>query len=131
MKHSHMLLYMVVFGLAFLMSYVSGIEYKSDKAPVVAGIKAPERLYFVAVTSVYDGDTFTGDIDLGLDVVLKDQKFRLKDINTPELRGADKEAGIVERDKLREQINKRKVIVQINGKGKYGRWITVIKGVIE
>ena len=36
------------------------------------------------VIDVYDGDSITVDIDLGFDVVLSQQKFRLARIDTPE-----------------------------------------------
>ena len=47
------------------------------------------NLYFYKanVTSVYDGDTITADIDLGLGVFIKKQKLRLSRIDAPELRG--------------------------------------------
>lgn len=43
--------------------------------------------YAAQVVSVYDGDTITVDIDLGLEVWLKGQKIRLLNIDTPEVRG--------------------------------------------
>jgi len=97
-------------------------------APTVAAIDTPDRVFFVKVTDVYDGDTFTGDIDLGLGLILVKQKFRLEGINTPEVTGATKEEGFVERDKLRQQITNCNIIVKISGKCKYGRWLTKIVG---
>lgn len=41
--------------------------------------------YKARVRSVYDGDTFRADVDLGFDVWLNDIAFRLNRINTPEL----------------------------------------------
>ena len=46
------------------------------------------------VTKVYDGDTITVDIDLGFDILFKNQKIRLSRINTPEVRGEEREEGL-------------------------------------
>ena len=50
-------------------------------------------IYKAEVVSVYDGDTITVDIDLGFNVVLRKQKIRLGGINTPEIRGEEREEG--------------------------------------
>ena len=47
--------------------------------------------YKVKVTRVVDGDTVDVDIDLGFSVVLKKQRVRLYEIDTPESRTRDKE----------------------------------------
>jgi micrococcal nuclease len=78
---------------------------------------------------VYDGDTITVNIDLGLDVYLNKQKIRLLGINAPEMRGKDKARGIKSRDWLRSKIEERIIIIRIDdkkSKGKYGRWLGVI-----
>ena len=85
--------------------------------------------YKVKITSVYDGDTVTGDIDLGFEVWMHDQKFRLYGINTPELRTKDsdeKERGYAARDRLRELVLDKTVRIRSHGKGKYGRWLVEI-----
>jgi micrococcal nuclease len=41
--------------------------------------------YRATVTAIHDGDTYTLDIDLGLNVHLTDQKLRLAHANAPEL----------------------------------------------
>ncbi|MCB0287156.1 MAG: nuclease, partial [Calditrichaeota bacterium] len=60
--------------------------------------------YQAIVTSVYDGDTCTVDIDLGFSMWIKGEKLRLFRINAPEIRGAEREKGLVSRDFLRELI---------------------------
>ena len=86
--------------------------------------------YKANVISVYDGDTITCNIDLGFGIIIKKQKIRLYGINTPELRGDDKEKekGIIARDKVRELINGKEIILQSikDKKGKYGRWLGII-----
>jgi micrococcal nuclease len=89
----------------------------------------PDLYYYSAmVTSVYDGDTVTVDIDLGFGVLLKKQKIRLLAINTPEIRGEERPDGLIARDFLREKILNKQVIIKTfkDSTGKYGRWLGVI-----
>jgi len=81
--------------------------------------------YKANITSVYDNNTFTADIDLGLGISIKGQKLRLSRINAPEIRGDTREAGLLSRDFLREKINGKKIIIQTikDRKGRYGRYI--------
>ena len=90
---------------------------------VVTYSKSP---YDAKVVKIYDADTFTCDIELGLDIVLKKQKIRLSDIDAPEMRGLEKLEGKLARDYIRNVIFNEQdslVILDIFGKGKYGRWI--------
>ena len=84
--------------------------------------------YKAKVTSVYDGDTITVDIDLGMNVVLTGQKIRLYGIDTPEVRGSEREDGLVSRDWLRDKILDKWVVIKTHkdSKGKYGRWLGTI-----
>jgi len=63
-------------------------------------LRLQSKLYYYAghVTSVYDGDTFTVDLDIGLGIWRRSQTIRLWKVNTPELRGADREKGLEARD---------------------------------
>jgi micrococcal nuclease len=81
--------------------------------------------YIANVVDVYDGDTCTVDIDLGLHTWIKGEKVRLNRINAPELRGAERAKGLKSRDFLRSLIlNKQLVIETIRDKkGKYGRYL--------
>ena len=81
--------------------------------------------YRAFVRKVYDGDTVTVDIDLGFDVVLKDQKIRLTKINAPEVRGDQRPEGLKSRDALRDKIGNKwiRIKTQKDKKGKYGRWL--------
>ena len=81
--------------------------------------------YRAFVRKVYDGDTITVDIDLGFDVVLKDQKIRLTKINAPEVRGDQRPEGLKSRDALRDKIGNKwiRIKTQKDKKGKYGRWL--------
>jgi len=85
--------------------------------------------YNVKITSVYDGDTVTGDIDLGFGIWIFKQKFRLLGIDTPEIRTKDQEEkkrAYAARDRLRELILGKTVRIRSFGKGKYGRWLIEI-----
>jgi micrococcal nuclease len=84
--------------------------------------------YRAEIVSVYDGDTCTADLDLGLGVWVRGEKLRLLRINAPEMRGDEKEAGTVSRDFLRERILGKEVFVQTvkDSRGKYGRYLAEI-----
>lgn len=86
------------------------------------------HLYRANVTKVYDGDTVTVDIQLGMDIVMKSQSIRLYGINTPEVKGVSREMGLLVRDFVRKEIMNKQVFIQtINDKkGKYGRLLGVI-----
>ncbi len=85
------------------------------------------KLYFYKahVIKVYDGDTCTMDIDLGLHVWIHGEKIRLARINTPEVRGDEREQGLKSRDYLRELILDKDVFLETirDKKGKYGRYL--------
>lgn len=81
--------------------------------------------YKAKVTEVYDGDTCTVEIDLGLHTFIKGEKIRLNRINAPELKGKEKEKGIKSRDFLRKKILGKEILLQtIKDKNeKYGRYL--------
>ena len=85
-------------------------------------------IYKAHVTSVYDGDTITCNINCGFGIILSNQKIRLYGINTPEVRGDTKKKGIEVRDKLREKILNKDILIKTikDKKGKYGRWLGII-----
>ena len=84
--------------------------------------------YRAIVRAVYDGDTCTVDIDLGLATWIHGEKVRLYRINAPELRGDEREAGLRSRDFLRSKIEGKEVFINTvkDKKGKYGRYIADI-----
>lgn len=89
-----------------------------------------DQLYFykAVIDSVYDGDTCTVDIDLGLNTWIRGEKVRLYRINAPEVRGPEREAGLKSRDFLRSQIEGKAVLIQTikDRKEKYGRYLAEI-----
>lgn len=88
--------------------------------------------YPAKVIDVYDGDTVTCMVNLGFSVIVK-EKIRLFGINTPELRGAEKERGYVSRDRMRELVLDKDIILYTiknrrneDTKGKYGRYLGIL-----
>ena len=81
--------------------------------------------YNAHVVSVYDGDTCTVDIDLGLNIWTRGEKIRLNRINAPELRKKERPKGLISRDYLRKRILDQSIILETikDKKGKYGRYI--------
>jgi micrococcal nuclease len=81
--------------------------------------------YKATVKKVYDGDTITIDIDLGFNFNFNNFKLRLYGIDTPEMRGEEKEQGKKVRDFVREKILGKEIILHSykDKKGKYGRYL--------
>ena len=84
--------------------------------------------YRCKVIKVIDGDTVDVDIDLGFDIMLRDERVRIMGIDTPESRTRDK-VGLASKDRLKELIVGKSgpiLKTQINKKGedmrgKFGR----------
>ena len=81
--------------------------------------------YKAVVTDVYDGDTITLDIDLGLGIWKRNVKVRLADIDAPEIRGEERPFGLVVENYLSGKILDKEVVIQTrkDKSGKYGRLI--------
>lgn len=102
---------------------------------------AANRLYVYTahVGSVYDGDTVRCDVvDLGLWQQSINVTIRLYGINTPEVRGESRPAGLIVRDALRAVVLGEWVLIRTlldrSGnarKGKYGRLLGEIMAPIE
>lgn len=84
--------------------------------------------YSAIVREVYDGDTCTVDIDLGLYTWQHGEKLRMNRIDAPELRGATREQGLASRDFLRANIDGKSVIIGTikDSKEKYGRYLAEV-----
>ena len=67
----------------------------------------------------------TAAVDLGFKVTVRGEKIRLWRINAPQIRGANRKAGLASRDFLRELILGREVLLQTirDKRGKYGRYL--------
>ncbi|UAB75936.1 thermonuclease family protein [Mesoflavibacter sp. SCSIO 43206] len=83
--------------------------------------------YKAKIIDVYDGDTVTAMVDLGF-LHFQEMKLRLYGIDTPELRGEEREQGIIVRDILREMMLGKEVTIRSykDKQGKYGRYLANI-----
>ena len=84
--------------------------------------------YRAKVVKVVDGDTVDVEIDLGFRVYHK-VRLRLAGLNAPEVRGAEREAGLLSKYWLKaalDQSNGESLYVQTKKTGKYGRWIATL-----
>jgi micrococcal nuclease len=81
--------------------------------------------YRARVVDVYDGDTCTVDIDLGLRTWIHAEKVRLVRIDAPEVKGASRARGLQSRDALRKLILGKEIFLQTikDRKEKYGRYL--------
>ncbi len=85
--------------------------------------------YKAEILSVYDGDTVTATIDMGFCAFLYKVKLRLHGIDTPEMRAKDpdeKARAVLARDFVRKRILGRTILMKSLGKGKYGRYLSII-----
>jgi micrococcal nuclease len=86
--------------------------------------------YRATIIKIIDGDTVDVDIDLGFNVVLRDERVRIAGIDTPESRTRDleeKKFGLAAKARVKQLLGKTCVLkTQINKsgedmKGKFGR----------
>jgi micrococcal nuclease len=87
--------------------------------------------YQAHVISVYDGDTFRADVDLGFSIWVKAQDFRMLGINAPEMNSKDPAvvaAATKARDALRGMILGKDITIrtQKDKLEKYGRMLATV-----
>ena len=88
--------------------------------------------YNATVVRIVDGDTIRLDIDLGFDIILRNQSVRLYKVDTPECRTRDlkeKAAGLLAKDIVQDliAIGERVFIrTKLDTKGKFGRLLGTI-----
>jgi len=91
--------------------------------------KPTPYVYQAQITKVYDGDTVTAVLDLGMSITRK-VSCRLAGIDTPEIRtkvAGEKEAAYAARDRVRDLILDKWVTVQsIQKPDKYGRLLVKV-----
>ena len=81
--------------------------------------------YKMTVTRVVDGDTIYGDVDLGFNFGGRKMEFRLAEINTPEIKGTTREAGLASKKFVEDTVLNKEVIIitKKDSKEKYGRYL--------
>lgn len=84
--------------------------------------------YQGVVKSIYDGDTITVDIDLGLGCWIHNEKLRLLRINAPEVKGESRTEGMAARNYLRTLLAKKEIVIEtyLDDKEKYGRFLAEV-----
>lgn len=87
-----------------------------------------QSTYKARIVSVYDGDTVRADINLGLNTIRANEPLRLYGINAPEVKGPERDRGIVSRDVLRGWIEGKEVTIRAieDENEKFGRILVVI-----
>lgn len=77
---------------------------------------------------VVDGDTIDADIDLGFGVWARAQRFRIKGIDAPEIKGASRAEGLRVKDTLERLLKGRTIILKSEKAetDKYGRYVADI-----
>ena len=79
--------------------------------------------YKAKLKRVIDGDTIVFNVNLGFKI-WTEVTLRLANIDTPEIRGKERELGLEARDEVVKLLNDAKEIYIFTFKqGKYGRWI--------
>ena len=77
------------------------------------------------VTRVTDGDTFRFSANI-LNVRVEDT-CRMNDYNAPELRGKEREQGLVAKQHLHGLIFGQQVLISAEKRDKYGRWLCDVR----
>ena len=84
--------------------------------------------YKMTVTRVVDGDTIDGDVDLGFNFGARKMEFRLAQINTPELKGNTRTAGLASKKYVEDTILNKEVCIltKKDTKEKFGRYLAEV-----
>ena len=82
--------------------------------------------YRARVTRIVDGDNIDVGVDLGFKIT-KNERLRLLGVNTPEIRGSEREQGLKSKAFLEEVIPVGSwVQIRTHKTGKYGRYIAEV-----
>ena len=86
----------------------------------------PDYRYLATVTRVVDGDTFHADVDLGF-YCWQQLTFRLARINTPEIKGEERDQGLLAKEYVQRRLDGQTVLLDVRkGTEKYGRWLAEV-----
>ena len=84
--------------------------------------------YPFTLTRVIDGDTVVGDIDLGFNIKLTNQRIRLIGINTPEIKGAERPDGLISKKFVEDTVMGKKLRFSSEeaGRDNFGRLLGTV-----
>lgn len=85
--------------------------------------------YEARLVSVYDGDTIRVDLSLGFNIWQLNKPIRLYGIDTPELRGTERERGLIVRGIVEQRLRQADSLIIETHKdstGKYGRLLGTV-----
>ena len=87
-------------------------------------LTAPGWTYAATLRRVVDGDTLDLLVDVGFDCAVK-VRVRVADVNTPEVRGAEREAGLASKALVEAWIKPGDAVVLRSFKGRrsFARWV--------
>jgi micrococcal nuclease len=77
------------------------------------------------ILRVIDGDTVIMLLNLGYETY-KECRIRLMGVNTPEIRGEQREEGLKSKEFVNKFLNKKVIVTSDGKKDKYGRWLCKI-----
>ena len=77
---------------------------------------------------IVDGDTIQAAVDLGMSIGIVKETFRLYGINTPEIRGSAKEAGLKSKAYVESKIADKEIMIKTHKdkKGSFSRYLAVV-----
>lgn len=81
--------------------------------------------YKAELIKVIDGDTIDLQVDLGFHAFMK-IRFRLNGVDTPEIRGESRDAGLIAKKFITDTLTTGELTVVSKKTGKYGRWLGVL-----
>jgi micrococcal nuclease len=81
--------------------------------------------YKAKLSRIVDGDTLWLFVDLGFKVIVE-LEFRLYGLNTPEIIGGQKVAGLFAKAELRRLLGLGELRIATTKADKYGRWLATI-----
>lgn len=73
------------------------------------------------LTRVIDADTLVGDIDLGFKITLFDQRIRLYGVDAPEIRGPEKEEGLIAKNFVENILKEFSLYIVSHNYDSFGR----------
>lgn len=81
----------------------------------------PQYVYKAHIDRVIDGDTFDATVDLGFQITTY-QRLRLTNVDTPEMKGPEREEGAKVKEYVKGLIEGKTVTIQSFKLGDFGRY---------